>query len=1101
GFRIELGEIEAQLTAYPGVREAVVVARQEASGDKRLVAYVVPRSRSARDVKRESQTVAGWQEVYQEENSQQSSAPFGDDFHGWDSSYDGQPIPLNEMEEWRDATVARILDLQPKKILEIGVGTGLLLSRLAPNCTEYWGVDFSPRIIDRLQDQIAALPGLSNRTHLRCQEANVVDGLPAGAFDAIVINSVAQYFPTPQYFVDVIRQAIGLLGPEGAIFLGDIRSLPLLRYFSTAVELTNTKGKPSLESVRSAVERRLVLEKEIALDPRFFVALQDVVDGVSGVDIRIKRGLSSNELSRYRYDVVLRKGDGSSQSAAHLPKIYWGNSVKDVTSIAAAAASHPNGFRLCNFPNAHLCDDLSLIADYDETGLAKYVENIGRDPIHVEALISLGETTGHRVVATWSHNSPYGELDVLFLPENWSAPKDLYLPHHAVGEYADFAHDPSKFEDLSRFAALLRRHLSGCLPDHMVPAAFVVLDRLPLTPNGKVDRRSLPAPADEAYARGASEAPVGEIETMLAGLWSELLGVERIGRRDSFFILGGHSLLAVRLISRIGREFGIEFRLAQLFARPVLAEMAEAISDLVGSSGRQVLPSIRPVDRAGVLPLSFSQQRLWFLAQLDGVSASYHIPLALQLRGPLHREALGRSLDRLWARHEGLRSVFVAQGGEPHVELLDADAGFGLVEYDLRGEDHARERQEEICRKEADTPFDLERGPLVRGSLIRLGDEEHVLVLTHHHIVSDGWSIEVFLRELGLLYGAFMHGREDPLPALDVQYPDYAVWQREWLSGERQVSQATYWSSEFADAPVLLALPTDRPRPPQQSPAGAHVGIRLDGELTRELKALSLRHGTTLFMTVLAAWAGVLSRLSGQDDVVIGTPVANRGRTETEGLIGFFVNTLALRIDLSGSPEVGTLLSRVRSKVVSGQDHQDLPFEQVVEIVQPARRLDHTPLFQVMFSWQNEDAIASAMLDDLAVRPVDTAYEVAKFDLDLALSEAGDEIVGSLGYATALFDASTIERHAGYLEAMLRGFVADAACVVGRIDLLGPQERRLLLEQWNDTAAAFAEDACIHELFEAQAVRSPDAIALICDDEEISYGELNIRANRVAHRL
>ncbi|NTF46666.1 condensation domain-containing protein, partial [Rhizobium rhizogenes] len=378
----------------------------------------------------------------------------------------------------------------------------------------------------------------------------------------------------------------------------------------------------------------------------------------------------------------------------------------------------------------------------------------------------------------------------------------------------------------------------------------------------------------------------------------------------------------------------------------------------------------------------------------------------------------------------------------------------------------------ELCRAEAEAPFDLARTPLVRGRLIQLGDEAHVLVLTHHHIVSDGWSIKVFLRELETLYGAFARGREDPLPALDVQYPDYAVWQRQWLSGERQALQARYWGSDLADAPALLALPTDRARPPQQSSAGAHVAIRLDGELTRALRALSLRHGTTLFMTVLAAWAGVLSRLSGQDDIVIGTPVANRGRTETEGLIGFFVNTLALRIDLSGSPDVGALLSRVRSKVLAGQDHQDLPFEQVVEIVQPARRLDHTPLFQVMFSWQNEDVVASATLDGLSVTPVEMDYEVAKFDLELALSEADDELVGSLGYSTALFDASTIERHAGYLEAMLRGFVADAASVIGRIDLLGVQERHLLLEDWNDTATAFAEDACIHDLFEAQVARS-----------------------------
>ncbi|TDC29360.1 non-ribosomal peptide synthetase module, partial [Micromonospora sp. KC213] len=861
---------------------------------------------------------------------------------------------------------------------------------------------------------------------------------------------------------------MNLLGPNGTVFLGDIRSLPLHRTFCTAIELMNATESMVPESIRSAVERRLLLEKELVLDPRFFVALQSVVDGISGLDIRVKQGLASNELTRYRYDVVLRKGVGQQSSAAELPKFFWGDGIKDIESFAAVAASHPNGVRFCNVPNARLWDDLLLIADYDGSDLSRYIENTGPYLVSVESFSSLGRRTRHRVVATWSQRSQYGELDIVFLPQKSSALTDVYLPQHVAGEYTNFVNKPSKFEEVSQFAAELRSFLLSRLPVHMVPAAFVVLDVLPLTPNGKVDRRGLPAPAGEAYARGVGEAPVGEVETLLAGLWSELLGVERIGRRDSFFTLGGHSLLAVRLVSRVRREFGVELTLAKVFAQPVLVDMAAVVADLVGGSGRELLPAIRLVDRGGVLPLSFAQQRLWFLGQLDGVNASYHIPLVLRLRGPLDRVALRRSLDRLWARHEGLRSVFVAEGGEPHVELLDADAGFGLVVDDLRGDDEAPARLAELCRETAGAPFDLARGPLVRGRLIRLGDEEHVLAVTQHHIVSDGWSVEVFLRELRMLYAAFVRGEEDPLPALHVQYPDYAVWQREWLSGERQASQARYWGSELANAPALLTLPTDRARPPQRSFAGARVGVRFDRELTRELKALSVRHGTTLFMTVLAAWASVLSRLSGQDDVVVGTPVANRGRTETEGLIGFFVNTLALRIDLSGSPDVETLLSQVRSKVVSGQDNQDLPFEQVVEIVQPARRLDHTPLFQVMFSWENEDVVASTTLHGLSVSPVDTEYEVAKFDLDLALGEDGDEIVGALGYATALFDASTIERHAGYLEAVLRGFVADAASPVGRLDLVGPRERRLLLQEWNDTAVAFADEACVHEMFEAQ---------------------------------
>ena len=325
------------------------------------------------------------------------------------------------------------------------------------------------------------------------------------------------------------------------------------------------------------------------------------------------------------------------------------------------------------------------------------------------------------------------------------------------------------------------------------------------------------------------------------------------------------------------------------------------------------------------MPLSFAQQRLWFLAQLKDVSVTYHIPGALRLRGALDRVALRRSLDALFTRHEALRSVFVAVDGQPHVKLLPEQQGFALIEHDLRGDAEAAERLRQLAIEEAQVPFDLAEGPLIRGRLIQLDEQEHVLLFTRHHIVFDGWSMGIFIRELGALYSAFSRQQPDPLPPLPIQYPDYAAWQQQWLSGERLEKQVAYWRETLAGAPVLLELPTDRPRPPEPSFAGAYVAIQIERELTGRLKQLSGRQGTTLFMTLLAAWGAVLSRLSGQDDVVIGIPTANRRRQETEGLIGFFVNTLALRVDLRNEPGVAELLARVRSTALAGQDHQDLP--------------------------------------------------------------------------------------------------------------------------------------------------------------------------------
>ncbi|HEX7242663.1 MAG TPA: amino acid adenylation domain-containing protein [Longimicrobiaceae bacterium] len=500
----------------------------------------------------------------------------------------------------------------------------------------------------------------------------------------------------------------------------------------------------------------------------------------------------------------------------------------------------------------------------------------------------------------------------------------------------------------------LRAHVLERLPEYMVPAAYVRLEALPLTPNGKLDRKALPAPEGDAYARRGYEAPLGEVEEVLAEVWAEVLRVEGVGRWDHFFEMGGHSLLAVQVVSRLRQRLGVEVPLAEVFRLPSLAELARVVASAV----RADLPPIEPVDRTAPLPLSFAQQRLWFLEQLGGLGSAYHIPARMRLRGKLDRDALRRALERIVTRHEALRTTFAQVEGEPVQRIAPVEESrFPLVEHDLSGE--AEETLRRLLAAEADDVFDLERGPLIRGCLARLGEEEHVLQITLHHIVGDGWSMGVWARELSALYTAFRRGEADPLPALAVQYGDYAVWQRRWVERGVLREQAAYWKQRLAGAPELLELPTDRTRPVVQDPSGALLGVELDEGLTAGLKALSRRQGTTLFMTLLAGWAVVLSRLSGQDEVVIGTPTANRGQAEIEGLVGFFVNTLALRLDLTGSPTVGELLERVRERALEGQHHQDIPFEQVVETVQPARSLAHTPLFQVMFAWQSAPGSAA----------------------------------------------------------------------------------------------------------------------------------------------
>ncbi|WP_082339713.1 non-ribosomal peptide synthetase, partial [Pseudomonas sp. Pf153] len=642
----------------------------------------------------------------------------------------------------------------------------------------------------------------------------------------------------------------------------------------------------------------------------------------------------------------------------------------------------------------------------------------------------------------------------------------------------------------------LRAQLQIRLPEYMVPTAFVRLDALPLTANGKVDRKALPKPDITAFFTRQYVAPEGELESCLAQIWSELLQVERVGRQDHFFELGGHSLLAMRMVSQVRQRLGVELALGELFANPQLGAVAQVLADAARSSQ----PTIVPVSGEASLPLSFAQQRLWFLAQMEGANTAYNIPIGLRLRGRLDDDALQRALARIVARHDTLRSRFTRLNDEALVLIAPVEAGLLLRVEDLRGHPQADETLQALVQGEASIPFDLQDDPLIRGRLVRMADDHHVLLLTLHHIIADGWSMGVLTRELMALYQAFSRGEADPLPPLTLQYTDYAVWQRRWLSGEVLRQQSAYWQQALDGAPALLMLPTDRPRPAQMDYAGSTVEVWLPERLSAGLKVLCQRHGVTLYMVMLSAWALLLARLSGQSEVVIGSPVANRTRAEVEGLIGLFVNTLALRIETSAGQDVGAFLARVKARILEAQAHQDLPFEQVVEITRPVRSLAHSPLFQTMLNWRSSDGPALA-LGDLTLEPVAQPSHFAKFDLTLTLSEGQGGIGGSLEYATALFDESTVRRYVGYFERLLQAMVDNDQAALEQVPLLDDQERHTLLVGFNATDHEYPQALTVHRLFELRAADHPQVVAAAHGTQSLSYGELNARANRLAHYL
>jgi amino acid adenylation domain-containing protein len=647
----------------------------------------------------------------------------------------------------------------------------------------------------------------------------------------------------------------------------------------------------------------------------------------------------------------------------------------------------------------------------------------------------------------------------------------------------------------------LQKILREGLPEYMIPSAFVVLEELPLTPNGKVDRRALPAP-DQTHAEpgGVYVAPRTPVEELLAGIWAEVLKVERVGVHEDFFELGGHSLLITRLVSRAQAHFGVELPLKLFFESATVAGQAAEVEAALRSERGLQSPPVVPVPRAGNLPLSFSQQRLWFLHELEPSTSAYNIPTAVRLKGRLDGAALGRTLDEVVRRHEILRTSYGTVEGQP-VQVVAPAGGVKLALTDLGGlpEPERESRLLRLAAEEARGPFDLARGPLLRAALVRLAADEHVLLLTLHHIVSDGWSQGVLVREVGALYEAFTEGRESPLEELPVQYADFAHWQRRWLAGEVLERHLGYWRRQLGGRLPALELPSDRPRPEVQSFRGASLTLVLPAGLGESLGAVCRREGVTLFMLLLAAFKVLLYRYTGQEDVVIGSPIANRNRIEVEGLIGFFVNTLALRTDLSGDPTFRDLLGRVREVTLGAYAHQDMPFELLVEELQPERSLSRNPLFQVMFQLENTPKEELPM-SGLTLSPVPVEGVASQFDLSVDVAESDEGLSVTAEYSTDLFEAATVRALLERWRILLEGVAAAPGQRLSDLPLMDEAERLRVEVEWNRTARDYPSK-CLPELFEERVERSRGAAAVVCDGEAVTFEELNRRANQLARRL
>ncbi|WP_456407429.1 amino acid adenylation domain-containing protein [Caldithrix abyssi] len=669
-------------------------------------------------------------------------------------------------------------------------------------------------------------------------------------------------------------------------------------------------------------------------------------------------------------------------------------------------------------------------------------------------------------------------------------PDDKYLVAYFVPE-----------EGQSVDGSEIHEFIKGHLPEYMTPAAYVQMEKFPLTPNGKVNRRALPDPEEADRIAQEYVAPSTPEEELLASIWEDILKVERVGVSSNFFDLGGHSLLATQLVSRIRDAFDVEIPLKEIFAFPTVRQLSMRLQAYKAGEGQLQAPPIEKADRSGKLPLSFAQQRLWFLDQLQPGSSFYNIPGAVRLIGDLNVEALEKSLSEVVRRHETLRTTFDDENGKPFLVIHEAQP-VKLPVTDLSGlpEEEQKQQLKKLTLEENRKPFDLKSGPLFRTQLIKLNEKEHVILLTMHHIISDGWSMGIFMQEIAAFYKHIVEGKEARLPELEIQYVDYAVWQQNWLKGETLQKELDFWKQTLGMDPPVLELPTDFPRPAVQTFNGKTISVKVDPQLSQKIKELSRENNVTVFMTLLAAFQSLLHRYSRQDEILVGSPIANRNRSETEKLIGFFVNNIVIKGDFSERLEFSELLQQIRENTLNAYAHQDVPFEQIVDALVTKREMSHSPLFQVMFVMQNLPE-ARFELPGLTMRSAEEEAGSAKFDLSLIVTEADDHFNFDFEFNTDLFKESTIRRMQQHLLNFLRAVTEDSDQPIDLINYLSEEELKPLLHDWNQTATPFDRHLCAHQKFEQWAQEQPQLLAVEHNGQTLSYEELNRKANKLAHYL
>lgn len=1120
GFRIELGEIESLLADHPAVRETAVCVHEDEDGDRRLAAYFVPnlsstQTREALAALRNEQ-VQLWQELH--ENSYQNTVTDGDPTFntiGWDSNYTGAPLPVQDMREYVDYTVERVRSLRPGRVLEVGCGTGLVMFPLLPHCRSYTGMDLSRVAIDQLiglrarSDLQEAVPGLAE-AELQQRPAHDLSGFAPAAFDTVILPSVVQYFPGIQYLTQVLGALLPVLHQGGAIFVGDVRSACLLEVFHASVQLYKAGNDQATADLLRRTQQRVEAEQEMSIDPGFFLSLKDRFARISHVEILPKRGKSLNEMTRFRYDVLIHL-DGS---PAQVPKTLWQDWEQHTYSAEGIAAvlraERPPLLAVRNICNARVASDvraLALMRSHlvypDKAALIDAAGDSAVAGLDPEDLWSISRDLPYQVQLSMAGADEDGRLDALFVRTETGVATPVYsMPGPAeIRPDSHWANNPLQQRLAQRIIPQLRELLRTKVPAYMVPSDFVLLSRMPLTPAGKIDRTALPEPAGAQQAKAdGHRAPRTATERRLAEIWTLVLDIETPDIGANFFDLGGHSLKATQVASRIHREFGVEIPLRDLFSLPTIEQLATHVEGLDATTYKPIA-SAAPADH---YPLSHAQRRLWILAQLEATSSAYNMPVSLLLEGSLDRVALGQALQELAQRHESLRTRFVIVDDDPR-QTIDEHLHLGPEFVDLTSVEDPDAQARELAHLHAREPFDLARGPLVRMSILKLAEGRHVLLFNMHHIIADDWSMGVLVREVGVLYDAFRRGLRPALRDLRVQYKDYAVWQNQRLATGQDEPARTFWLSQFYVPAAVLNLPTDEPRPPVKTYRGRSVTHMLDAETADGLRAFNREHGASLFMTLITCVNVLLYRYTGEQDITIGLPTAGRAHVDLEELIGFFINTLPFRMHVEPESTLLELVSRASEQVTACLEQQMYPADRLIDELNLRRDMSRSPLYDVTVTLQNVESYELS-LPEIVLSPFVDDYDMSKFDLSFNFQEVGSGLRLDITYNSDLFLQERVDRITRHFAQVVKGLLQNSTQRIAEIDILPPAERAQVLGWRNAAVDMSGAPESLTAWFERQASQTPDHTALVeavesAQQPPLTYRELNEQSNQLARCL